>query len=292
MSKHAALRRIGLVVKEGNEAGMKTGRAVSKWLTSRGLESVTIVHPRQHVAECLPKDTDLILALAGDGTMVSVARQALGMNIPIAGINFGKVGFLAELDRNSWESALEKAIHGGFLIEQRMSLRYSLQRGTDTILQGEVINDVVVTRGKVARLVSLLLGVNGAPFIALRSDGLILSTPTGASGYAGSAGGPLLLPTLDSYVVAAICPYLSSFPPLVLDHATRFSVKVGEAAPDLYLTLDGQEAHPLAEGDILTVSGEPGRILVADFTVKDYFERLRQVGFVQESKRQARPFQE
>ncbi|MDL2266943.1 NAD(+)/NADH kinase [Desulfovibrio sp. OttesenSCG-928-G15] len=292
MKRIASLRRIGLVVKEGNEAGMKTGRIVEKWLSERGIESVTILHPCQHVAECLPKETDLLLVLAGDGTMVSVARQALGMNIPIAGINFGKVGFLAELDFYSWEKALERAISKGLPVEQRMSLHFSLRRGQDTILQGEVINDVVVTRGKVARLVSLLLGVNGAPFIALRSDGLILSTPTGASGYAGSAGGPLLLPTLNNYVVAAICPYLSSFPPLVLEHGTRFSVKVGEAAPDLYLTLDGQEAHPLAEGDVLTVSGMPGRILVADFMVKDYFKRLRQVGFVQESKRTSRSSQE
>ena len=275
----------GLVVKEGNNAGLRTCAQVREWLDGHGIASSLILHPREHIADKLLPGTDLLLVFAGDGTMVSVARQSLGMGIPIAGINFGRVGFLAELAEDTWRDALAAVLASGFTAAPRMTLRYSLYRNDECVLQGEVVNDVVVTRGKVARLVSLQLGVNRVPFTALRSDGLILSTPTGASGYAGSAGGPLLLPTLNAYVVAAICPYLSSFPPLVLDHETTFSVTVGEAAPDLYLTLDGQEAHPLAEGDRLEVSGIPGRMLVADFGLKDYFTRLRQTGFVQESKR-------
>lgn len=285
MKKMRTLRSVGLVVKQGNSAGIRTAALVKEWLTGHGLACTTIIHPVQHIASSLPEHTDLILVLAGDGTIVSVARQALGMNIPIAGINFGKVGFLAELTENSWEQALGAVIEHGLLIESRMSLAFALYREGELVRRGEVVNDVVVTRGKVARLVNLHLGVNDAPFVTLRSDGLILSTPTGASGYAGSAGGPLLLPTLNSYVVAAICPYLSSFPPLVLGHDTGFSVTVGEAAQDLYLTLDGQDACPLAVGDTLKVHGEPNRIFVVDFGLKDYFKRLRQAGFVQESKR-------
>jgi NAD+ kinase len=232
------------------------------------------------VRDFLP-GADLVLVFAGDGTMVSVARQSLGRSLPIAGVNFGRVGFLAELSADNWREHLQKALDAGILIERRMSLYWSLNREGHTPLRGEVVNDAVVTRGKVARLVSLHLAVNGRPFVSLRSEGLILSTPTGSSGYACSAGGSLLLPTLNAYVVAAICPYLSSFPPLALSPETVFSVSVGEAVPDLYLTLDGQEAHPLAEGDRLDVYGAPERVLMADFGLKNYFERLCRAGFVQ-----------
>ena len=271
----------GLIVKESNEAGVRTCVLVERWLQEHGVECRVIMHPHESIADTLLPGTDLLLVFGGDGTMVSVARQSLGMEIPIAGVNFGQVGFLAELSKDTWQEALGAALSAGFMTQRRMAVRYALYRGQECIHQGEVVNDVVITRGKVARLVNLQLGVNGLPFVTLRSDGLILSTPTGASGYAGSAGGPLVLPTLNAYVVAAICPYLSSFPPLVLNYETRLSVTVGEVVPDLYLTLDGQEAHILSGGDRLEVSGVPDRILLADFGRKDYFSRLIQAGFVQ-----------
>jgi NAD+ kinase len=280
----ASLRKFtvaGLIVKESNEAAVRTCALAEHWLQRHGVECRVIMHPHDPIADTLLPGTDLLLVFGGDGTMVSVARQSLGMDIPIVGINFGQVGFLAELSEDTWQEALGAALSAGFMAQRRMAVRYALYRGQECIHQGEVVNDVVVTRGKVARLVNLLLGVNGLPFVTLRSDGLILSTPTGASGYAGSAGGPLVLPTLNVYVVAAICPYLSSFPSLVLNHETTLSVTVGEAVPDLYLTLDGQEAHALAGGDRLEVSGVPDRILLADFGRKDYFSRLIQAGFVQ-----------
>ena len=278
---------VAMMAKEGNQAAEAACRNVERWLRGRGVP----VRPCGRMGESFAvgnrPEADLILVFGGDGTMVSMARKALGTGIPLAGVNFGRVGFLAELSEQDWESKLTEALDRGLAVEARMSLRYDLYRDGVVLHSGEVINDVVVTRGKVARLVNLFLEVNGTPFISLRSDGLILSTPTGSSGYAGSAGGPLLMPDLNAYVVAAICPYLSSFPPLVLSPETVFSVIVGEAAPDLYLTLDGQEAHPLAEGDRLEVRGDPERFFMADFGLKGYFERLREAGFVQATKRQA-----
>ena len=285
MQEKRTLHTAALVVKKGNEAGLRACASAQAWLAERGVRCRVLAYPQENIARLLPPESDLLIVFAGDGTMVSAARQLVGMNIPIVGINFGRVGFLAELSAETWQKALEGALASGFRTEKRMALRYLLRRAAGGELQGEVVNDVVVTRGKVARLVRLNLGVNGRSFITLRSDGLIFSTPTGASGYAGSAGGPLVLPTLNAYVVAAICPYLSSFPPMVLHHETLFSVTIGEAASDLYLTLDGQEAYPLAEGDRLEVSGAPGRILMADFGLNDYFSRLQYAGFVQEAKR-------
>lgn len=279
------LRSVVLVVKEGNQAAEATCVLVRDWLRAHNIGYSVLRHPQENLLEVLDREADLLLVLGGDGTLVSIARRLLGCGLPVAGINFGRVGFLAELAEDTWEECLTRALAVGIDVEYRMTLHYGLFRRGERIRHGEVINDVVVTRGKVARLVNLHMGVNGASFVSLRSDGLILSTPTGSTGYSGSAGGSLLLPTLDAYVVAAICPYLSSFPPLVLPAETVFSITVDDAAADLYLTLDGQEAYALAEGDVLEVVGAPGRFPVANFGCKDYFKRLLQAGFVQESKR-------
>lgn len=273
-----------LVVKKGNSAAEAACERITAWLAGQGVPARCLAHPAENLADALQPDTDFILVLGGDGTMVSMARQSLGLGIPIAGINYGRVGFLTELSDDDWLPNLAAILRHGVHTESRMSLSYSLFRNDAPVWQGEVVNDAVVTRGKVARLVKLHLEVDGAPFMNLRSDGLIFSTPTGSSGYAGSAGGPLIFPTLNAYVVAAICPYLSSFPPMALCPETAFSVVVGEAAPDLYLTLDGQEAHALEEGDRLEVTGRTNRILMADLGLKGYFTRLRQAGFVLESR--------
>lgn len=284
MTAKRKIASVGLVAKAGLEAAENLSLEVEQWLRDRGLATGRFLHPTDDVAELLGSEKDLFLVFGGDGTVVSISRRTLGQGVPIAGVNFGRVGFLTELEPENWLAPLAEALKNGLSVEPRMSLRYKLYRAGEALYSGEVVNDVVVTRGKVARLARLDLGVNNKDFVSLRSDGLILSTPTGASGYAGSAGGPLLLPSVNAYIVAAICPYLSSFPPMVLSSETLFSVKVTEASPDLYLTMDGQEAYALVEGDQLEVWGEPERFFMADFGQKDYFERLRRVGFVQESK--------
>lgn len=282
MSELRKITSMTLAAKAGNNAAEAMCGTVQAWLKQRQITTRVLRHPDDDILKEAGETGDLILVFGGDGTMVSIARRMLGKGIPIAGVNFGKVGFLTELETSSWEAALTDVLANGLKVESRMSLFFTLIRKGETLLQGNVVNDVVVTRGKVARLVNLLLGVNGASFISLRSDGLIISTPTGASGYACSAGGPLLLPTLNAYVVAAICPFLSSFPPMVLRPENIFTVTVGEAASDLYLTLDGQEAHELNEGDILQVRGFPEALQIADFGLKSYFDRLLRAGFVQE----------
>jgi NAD+ kinase len=281
------LASVALMVKGGNQPAKATCRNVEQWLRARG---VCVLSCGCNDGSFLCDDcadADLVLVFGGDGTIVTVAHDMLGTGIALAGVNFGQVGFLAELSEENWQRQLGEVLEKGLLVEPRMSLRYELSRNGRRILCGEVINDAVVTRGKVARLLNLILKVNDAPFILLRSDGLIFATPTGSSGYAGSAGGPILMPGLNAYVAAAICPYLNNFPPLVLSPETVFSVTVAEAFPDVYLTFDGHETHPLEPGDRLEVRGAPERFFMADFGLKNYFERLCEVGFVQTAKRRS-----
>ncbi|MDR2489172.1 MAG: NAD(+)/NADH kinase [Desulfovibrio sp.] len=276
---------VALMVKDGNQPAKVVSRDIVRWLRARGIATRDCGRRGEEFSSVRPEE-ELILVLGGDGTIVSMARRILGSGVPLAGINFGQVGFLADLSATNWERKLEEILEKGLSVETRMSLRYDLFRNGARIRSGEVINDAVVTRGKVARLINLVLRVKDAPLISLRADGLIFSTPTGSSAYACSAGGPLLMPGLNAYAVVAICPYLTSFPPLVLSAETVFSVMVGDSLSELYLTLDGHEAHLLAEGDRLDVWGMPERFFMADFGMKNYFERLREAGFVQTIKRQ------
>ena len=277
-------KKIGVVSKPDAPEAVPVLKEVVSWLHERGIEVWQGGHAQGRVSlESMPR-LDLLLVLGGDGTIISVARRILGHNVPIVGINFGRVGFLAELTTTTWQKALETGLSQGILLEKRMTLHYRLERGGTVLQEGEVINDAVITRGTCARLVRLDLLLDGSPIMCLRSDGLIMSTPTGSTGYCCSAGGSLLTPGMNAFAVAAICPFLNAFSPLVLDADSCFDVHLDDPGLDVFLTLDGQETHPLQEKDRLEVWGVPERILMASFGIKNYFNRLCLAGFVQESK--------
>ncbi|MDR1685545.1 MAG: NAD(+)/NADH kinase [Desulfovibrio sp.] len=279
MSGGRALGAVALVVKKGNRCAGATCAEIADMLARRGVPFSTAFYPDDDPVSCLPPDVGLILVLGGDGTFIAVARRCLDRGVPVGGVNFGRVGFLNELTPENCVDVLAGIPAGGPATEKHMTLQYTLLRGSGEQLRGEAVNDVVLTRGRVARLCSLRLAVNGRPFIVLRSDGLIFSTPIGSSGYSGSAGGPLMAPGLNAYAVTAICPYLNGFRPMALSPETRFSVLVEEPSPDIYLTVDGQESRQVAGGDVLEVYGMRERLITADFGAAGYFERLLQRGF-------------
>lgn len=281
--RHHRVSSLALVVKEGNAAAEHEAEAVARWLEARRVPFHLLTATGDLSALEIPQ-VDLVLALSGDGTIVALARHLLGRHIPLAGVNFGRVGFLAELGPRSWAGGLERMLDRGVMVESRMTLSYALRRNNQVLYQGEVINDVVVTRGRLARLVHLELELDQAPFMVLRSDGIILSTPTGSTGYAGSAGGPIVLPSINAYVVAAICPFLSSFPPLMLGAESLFSVRMGTTGTDLHLSLDGQATYELQPGDTLEVQGCADRFQLADMGVNSYFQRLQDVGLIQQER--------
>jgi NAD+ kinase len=155
-----------------------------------------------------------------------------------------------------------------------MFLQYQLQRADGEHLRGEAIKDVVLMHGQIARLCNLRLTVDGKPFVVLRSDGLIFSTPVGSFSYSVSAGGPLLGPSLLAYTVTAICPYQTRFYPLTLCPETRFSVHIEEPSTEIFLSADGQESIHVADGDVLEVYCSVDRMLTTDFGQTAYLERL------------------
>ncbi len=206
------VRSVALLSKDGNVIADDLRAAAASWFARRGVPCQAFAYTAedQDLASRL-QGVDLVVVLGGDGTLVSVTRQLTAAPRPVLGVNLGRVGFLTEICPEAWQDAFEAILREGVLLEKGMALRYNLLRGGTSLVAGIAVNDIVISRGGPARLVSLALTVGGIRLAVLRADGLILSTPTGSTGYTGSARGPLLYPGLEAYAVTPICPFLSNF---------------------------------------------------------------------------------
>lgn len=277
------IRAAALLSKDGSKAAEDLRRAMCRWFDERRVACVSFNYdPDSEDFFDLVRGVDVVVALGGDGTFVSIARKLAPAPMPIIGVNLGRVGFLAEICPESWESSFERMLELGVVVEKSLALRYVLLRGGETLLEGLAANDLVVSRGGPARLVSLTLAVDDIRLAVLRADGLIVSSPTGSTGYTGSARGPLLHPVLAAYAVTPICPFMSNFLPMVVDCKTCFSITVEDAGPEIFLTVDGQESLELCEGDVLNISGKENSIHFARIDNEGYYAKLRFAGFVRD----------
>lgn len=277
------LRSVLIVTKPGHPSALDLANDVCSWLKARGtdvriLEGPGDALPLQQIAA----GVDLVLVLGGDGTMLGVARRLAGTGIPLLGINLGKVGFLAEVRATAWEPALERLMRDPMRVERRLALRFGVERGGVEVFCGHAVNDLVINRGALARVITLDVDVDGERLAGLRADGLIISSPTGATGYAVSARGPLMDPALDAYTVTPICPFLGNFPPLVLGGRSVCAVGIREQATDVHATIDGQEGIALRSGDRVTITGIADGLSFATLDGHGYCGRLRACGFVRD----------
>lgn len=276
------IRHIHLVCKARHEQAASLGAEILQWLHERGL-TARLVDAGAYAAETgaeIPADTpDLAVVLGGDGTMLGAARRLAGKNVPILGINFGRVGFLADAQPEQWREHLAACIDGTAPVRACTTLRWRLLRGGETIDMGAAVNDVVLSRGALSRLINLDLAVDGHEVSSLRGDGVIVSSPVGSSGYSVSAGGPLLFPGLDVLAVTAVCPFLTPVPPMVFSGSSIIDLHIRSGSTECYLTVDGQEGQLLHVDDRVEISGEPGGVVFAG-NATSFFERLRTRGFM------------
>src|SRR6056297_471109 len=211
------LHNIGIVTGGRNGQAAELGVEVREWLEDRGVSVRLIIN--EHDRETLdlgPGPLDLLLVLGGDGTMLGVARKIRGQPIPLLGINFGTLGFLTEGCPSEWRGLLEEILEGRYSLSERVLLEFRVFREDWVVHQGSVVNELVLNRGCMAKLIRVNLWYGADHLGAIRADGLIVSTPTGSTGYSVSAGGPLVYPELDVFVITPICPFLHAFRPMVL----------------------------------------------------------------------------
>lgn len=203
----------------------------------------------------------------------------MGRNVPLLGINFGRVGFLTDAQPEHWREKLAACLDGSLPSRTCLALSWTLVRSGITVARGAAVNDVVLSRGSLSRLVCMNISVDGQPMGALRSDGVILSTPVGSSGYSVSAGGPLLYPSLEVLAFTPICPFLNTISPMVFPGASLFRLEILHGSTECFITVDGQEGQLLEIGDYVEVTGLPAAVHFLGDEVS-FFERLRSRGFV------------
>jgi NAD+ kinase len=224
----------------------------------------------------MAQHAELMLVLGGDGTLIHAARILRGRPVPILGVNLGSLGFLTEVPRTEFLPLLEEVLAGRASLHTRMKLACRLHRAGRVVVEDEVLNDVVISKGALARIADHEVSLNGQFVATFKSDGVIVATPTGSTAYALATGGPILHPALECAVIAPISPHALTQRPLVVPGDQVVNIVMGTEVAEVYLTLDGQTGHPLERGDRLEVWRSPNRTVLVKNPNIDYFGILRQ----------------
>jgi NAD+ kinase len=276
------MRKIGIIAKDIPRA-TAAARKLAKWLSARGRRVVldertaAALGARGFRAEELPALVDMIIVLGGDGTLLAAARivAASKRNVPIFGVNLGSLGFMAEVSLEELYAGVGQALAGKLETMERMMLTAGVIRDGRQVSEYTVLNDAVVSKGAIARMVSLEVSVDGGFLTAIRADGLILATPTGSTAYSLSAGGPIIHPAIHCFVLTPICPHTLSNRPIAIPDRSVVRVKLLSESEGVSLALDGQAAAPLLRNDIVEVRKAKRRIRIIKHPTKDYYEILR-----------------
>lgn len=268
-----------VVCKAGHAKAHALGREVLIWLAERGLDARLCEAGGEGASAAgtdVARPSRCVVVLGGDGTILGVARRFAFSGVPLFGINFGRVGFLTNADPGNWRERLATALAPETPGRSCLALRWQILRSGRLLTAGVAINDVVVGRGALARLMGIHVALDGCQMGILRCDGLLCCTPVGSSGYSDSAGGPILHPGMNAVGLTPICPYPGSASPLVLPGGVVCRLGIA-ASTEAWLTVDGQEGQVLQGGDEVVVSGvEDG---VRFLGGARFFERLRVRGF-------------
>ena len=223
----------------------------------------------------ISQQADLLIVLGGDGTLLSVAQAAHPYNIPILAVNLGSLGFLAEISIDELYPTLENILAGKFEIENRMLLNACTWRNGEKVEDHNVLNDVVINKGAVARVINLQVLVNGQYMTSYRADGLIIATPTGSTAYSLSAGGPIIHPSMHTLVLSPICPFTLTNRSILIPDQSIIQVKLAAEYDDVRVTLDGQEGYDMRAGDILEIKKTKTPLQLIRGPNKNYYQILR-----------------
>jgi NAD+ kinase len=285
-----AVTRVGIVAKKGLQGAADVLAEIAGWLQARGIQTMfdtdtavlAGVPSTWPIAtrDDLPKHVDLIVALGGDGTLLGMANRIAqaGVDVPILGINFGSLGFLTEVTLEEIQPALAAAVDGTAPVERRMMLRGRVLRHSGVVGDRLALNDIVVDRGSMSRIVDMQISAGGEKVALVRADGLIVTTPTGSTAYNLAAGGPIVHPAVDALVLTPIAPHTLTFRPIVIAAELEVRIKplVEGGSDELYATFDGQHGVALEAGDEVVIERADQRMTLIRASTRTYFDVLRQ----------------
>lgn len=222
--------------------------------------------------EDIPKNVDLLLVLGGDGTLLSIAHVAAQKNVPVVGINLGALGFLTEVPLDEMFLTLDSYLEGN---DKIVSRRQMLQAKTKENSYYS-LNDVVINKGALARMIRCAIWIDGIEIAITRADGLIISTPTGSTAYSLSAGGPIIQPYLPAIILTPICPHTLSFRPMVISSESEVKVQLLTGGEEVYLTIDGQRGELMKKEDTVTVCQSELKLQLVSSPRRNYFDLLKE----------------
>jgi NAD+ kinase len=280
---NSPVQKIGLVLKRHDPRVNDVVGDIIPWLQSRGVEvfldrEAAIRYPLSSsltTPEDLPGCVDVVAVFGGDGTFLYAARLVAGSGIPLLGINLGSLGFLTEVKIEEMHSAFERLLAGDYWLEERMLLEVKVRRQGMQLAGYLALNDAVINKGALARIIEMEVSVNSELVTITRADGLIISTPTGSTAYSISAGGPILYPTLGAVIITPICPHTLSNRPVVVPDSAPVGVCLRHGA-DVMLTVDGQVGMPLMQGDCITIEKSNSTLRLIQATSSSFFRLLRE----------------
>jgi NAD+ kinase len=276
------MQKIGIISKTGISEPVVILKELLPWLRQKGydtfvdVETASVLNMDGFARSQIPSLSDLIIVLGGDGTLISTCRLVADKGVPVLGVNIGGLGFLAEVPVEKLYEMLEMVLTGECPIEERLMLKAQVLRHGALIAEYNVLNEVVVNKAALARIIDLETYINQSYVTTFKADGLIISTPTGSTAYSLSAGGPVLYPTLDNIVVTPICPHTLTNRPIVLAGSSIIEVILRSPTERVYLTLDGQVGFSVMQNDTIVVEKSPFKTRLLVPCDRDYFEILRE----------------
>ena len=274
------MKQIGIITKREEPKTVKAVRDLMKWLKDKEYkffiekETASALKLKGYQREDIPSKSDMIIVFGGDGTLLSTARLIGDKGIPILGVNLGGLGFITQLGKNEVRQNIKMIMSDECCFEERIMLLADVYRDKKKIIQHNALNDVVLNKSALSRMFEVDVNIDKQYVTTFRLDGLITSTPTGSTAHSLSAGGPILYPTLETFLMTPICPHTLTSRPIVLPDTFVIDINI-KNGNDIYMTLDGQEGFPLKVKDKV-------RIRKADYKTKflvlhdrDYFKLLR-----------------
>jgi NAD+ kinase len=277
------MKRIGILHHPKLPQSQPLAQEIAAWLAARDIASWQASSWDEAVVEAEIETLDLLITLGGDGTILRAARMGARHGVPILGLNLGRLGFLAELHLEEWQPRLSQMLTGDYWVEERMMLHAQFLQNGECRRSFEALNDVVVSRGSLARMVRLTARVDGGCLATYAADGLIIATATGSTAYALAVGGPILPPQLHNILVIPIAPHLSLDRAVVLAEGSTVAVEVSTDHTAM-LTIDGQFEVELQDEDTVVVKASPYRACFIRMQEPTYFyrtlmARLRPAGY-------------
>jgi NAD+ kinase len=275
-------KSVGIIYKHNFEPAREECIRLKEWLEHRGIVVYTeemsaraTVHRHSEEVTSIPNTVDWVAVLGGDGTLLGAARKVGGYGLPILGINLGGLGFLTEIPAKRLYEDMERLIAGEIDIETRLMLQARVIRDGKELCCFSALNDVVINKGALARIIELRVCINDRFLTTFRADGLIISTPTGSTGHNLSAGGPILYPDLEALLVTPICPFTLTHRPIIIPDTSMIEISMGHNSEEVLITFDGQVGFDLMDHDRVIVSKSEKKLRLIKSPNQDYFDILR-----------------